>query len=193
MQNKGNGRKIRVVLTKPQRRSVRADYIQRCDEKGIVNNLSLDYNVSRKVISEIINSVKKLQQQAKVTDRKKRELEDETNRKIITTKIIDTLDERTDLIELLKGSQIVPIAKKIDDGKTLTKVEKIDLQRVIKTLEILFSGIDNIHKVDLHFHSNKILTVIQNMSADEGKILYPQLKEQLCDQCPLMAKYKKES
>jgi hypothetical protein len=177
-------RKKRVDLTNAQKEEARLEYIMAEGKIGIVTKLADKYQVTRKTMSSIINKTRKLQVVTNEIEKKKVELQN-LNYKI------DTYKERANLIKLLESTDIIPIVKKLKNKVTISDKERSQLKSAIHTLESLFRSIDYLHKNDIHYHVDKIVSVIQNMDQEMGNILIPELKKILCDECPIYIKYQK--
>ena len=148
----------------------------------------------RKTISEILYKTKKLQ---KISN----EVELKSVQKKTLEYEIDTLQERVVLLRLIKNLNVTPVMRKIqqryEDERSgresdiiITEDEISKVQSAAIIIENLLKGIDQMHKIDIHFHTTKILTIIQNMDKETANILIPELKRILCDECPFYRKYK---
>lgn len=175
---------------------IRKEYLEAPTERGIVNKLAEKYDVHRSTISHIIHSTRKLRKateevQAKAIEKKTLELQ------------IDTYRERVEMIHTIKALDIVPVLRKLQtigqlrkNGKKTDKIiitdkEKDRLKEATTVIENMLRGIDQIHKVDIHFHVHKIMNFIEDMDAETTKIFTPTLKRFLCEKCPLYMKYNK--
>lgn len=196
--DKDNGRKQRVLLDDNQREAMRLDYVAMGAGKGVVTQLAGKYKVARKTASKIINSVRKLQKLKKDTEKRTKELQHETNKALITKQIIDTYQERSNLIIAIKNMDISPVMRELKEAyeqkrqAKITPEQKRKFDEAIPQLERLFTGIDNSNKVDIHFHVTKVLNVLQNMTVEESRLIQPELKRMLCDNCPAYKAYQEK-
>lgn len=178
-------RKKRVHLTNEQKEEIRTKYVKAGGIDGTVPALAEEYNVHRKTIHGIIHPLSRLQ---KVTTKNKTILQKSETAQAL----LNTYEERIALIDVLKQSEILPITKKVKKNEILTPSDRVNLHTAINTLEKLFGGIDNLTKVDIHFHSTKILNVIENMDGEMAELLFPEIKKRLCYDCPAYKAYTKK-
>jgi len=190
-------RKTKVVLSKKQKALVRTEWLEAEGRNGIINELAGKYNVTRKTISSIIN--KQTRELRKVTEDVETKIIEKKQQEIL----IDTYKDRVHYINLIKTLDIAPVLRKMQKqteelelyGEVQTKITNEESDRVkiaIQNIENLHRGIDQMSRVDIHFHVEKMVVAIRNMDREEMKVFAPELKKMICDRCPLYKKHQQE-